>query len=368
MKLIKNITLVFTAFLILSACNKEDKKPSTPSDFVIPESLQKASRTFTESSNSYGNYVVIKCMQLANQTNRENSYDISAYAKFTTNGVLVNTGPITINNRIIGVNPDTLYEYTYRDSTLTEGKSLMGNNINVFAISGEPPPNDSPTDRNKIMIVPKEIFPSSMPLPQSTVNRSLSFPLTWNPDPTNQFQKVNIEVSYYKGISQYHAANMPNSIPSLFYQVPDNGSFTIPQSDLSRFPQGAYISISISRAWIDNTAGNITYVSIVEAHTIPLLVTDNSVLSADFSVDGSTVDGIIRTTAIVNGGVTPYTYSWRKSTNGTTWGTPYSTSSSAITYGPCTGTSGFVFIRLVATDALGATKTVDKKITYRCNR
>ncbi len=70
---------------------------------------------------------------------------------------------------------------------------------------------------------------------------------------------------------------MQDTISALSYTVSDNGTFVIPTSDLSRFPPGAYIGISLFRVWVDKTNSKLTYISFVEGETIPLLVIDTSV-------------------------------------------------------------------------------------------
>jgi hypothetical protein len=225
-------------------------------------------------------YIAIVTSYTVGTLNRDSSYSIQAFAKISDNGVPINAGQLSIGSTVINAGPDNLYKYTY---SLPTGKALFGSSVNV-----QINPLSAPQQRllgNKIIVVPKEIFPSTMSLPKSNVDRTNNYNLNWAPDPNNQFQKVQIQVSYYKGISQYNAAGMPNSINDLVYTVTDNGSFVIPQADLARYPKGCYIGISISRAWLDNTSGNIAYVAITEAHTVPLLVIEPET-SSSITING----------------------------------------------------------------------------------
>jgi hypothetical protein len=152
-------------------------------------------------------YIAIVTSYTVGTLNRDSSYSIQAFAKISDNGVPINAGQLSIGSTVINAGPDNLYKYTY---SLPTGKALFGSSVNV-----QINPLSAPQQRllgNKIIVVPKEIFPSTMSLPKSNVDRTNNYNLNWAPDPNNQFQKVQIQVSYYKGISQYNAAGMPNSI------------------------------------------------------------------------------------------------------------------------------------------------------------
>ncbi len=226
------------------------------------------------------NYVAIISSFTINPTRRDSSYKIQAFGKITENDIPINAGPIQIGNKTLYTDSNNLYSYDY---SLSDGKSLFGSTVNVSIQDSSSRGQTLRRLTGKVIVVPKEIFPTSMALPGSTVDRTRDYQLNWAPDPNNQFQQVQIQISYYKGISQYNASGMPNAINDLVFNVPDNGNFTITQADLSRYPKGAYIGLSISRASLDNTSGNIAYVSIVEAHSVPLLVVEPSPLNITIS-------------------------------------------------------------------------------------
>ena len=220
-----------------------------------------------------GKYVFFQVMQNADAIDTSASFTINIFGKFTNDitGAIVNAGNIIINNsQIITSGPDNLYQYTYDQNTLPQGKASMGNFIDV-QVKGS---NSVDSLRRKLYI-PKPIFLYNLYKSISTISNNKSYNLSWNPDPQNMFGKVLIQVSYYSGISMYNNPGNPKSVKSLLYTVSDNGSFVIPAADLQRFPVSSYISISISRA-TDNSwptdRSHIEYIAVSSAFTSPILV------------------------------------------------------------------------------------------------
>jgi hypothetical protein len=238
-----------------------------------PNHLEQESKTIfnkalTTATSQSDDYVAIITRFTINPTNRDSSYSIQAFAKITNNGTPIDVGHLNIGNTIIDPDSDNLYHYTFQ---LADGKALFGTSQDVSFSS-----YSTRTLRiaSQVLIVPKEFYPSSISLPSSTIDRTTDYHLTWAADPNNEFGKVQIQVKYDKGISQYSASGMPNSINDLVYNVSDNGTFTIPHTDLSRYPQNSYVTISIARAWLDSSAAPIEYVSIMDAESVPLLVVE----------------------------------------------------------------------------------------------
>lgn len=235
------ILSLFTIILSKSSCKKATK-PSGSNDSDLPSFVQKArmlARAAGVSDTSvFNNYVAIVSIQTANSINRDSSYQTSAYAKVSQNGVPVNAGHLVLNNKTILPGADNLYVYNY---SISEAKTLFGSTVQTqisdSAVTSTVTSTAEARLQRVIMTVPKEIFPSSIQFPKGTVDRNLNDTIKWSPDPTNQFGKVQITLSYYKGISQFNSANMPSAIANLSYVVADNGSFVIPKADLSRFKQ-----------------------------------------------------------------------------------------------------------------------------------
>jgi hypothetical protein len=266
MNIARQLPILILSIVIFNSCRKNINDTSG-TELTLQKTIALANMP-----GPHLNYVVILSSQLANYFDSINSYDILAYARFTDNGITINNGPLTINNRNITADADNNYQFNYTDNNAaSEGKSLLGSKVNIVATK---PGTNNRT--NVVMSVPEIIFPSRQYYLNSFIDKAKDLTLTWYPDPINQFKKVNIEIRYYKGISQLNATGMPDAVEPLFYEVDDNGSFTIHQSDLHSLPKGSYIGISITRAWCNNSSGdNITYISITEGHTIPLLVTES---------------------------------------------------------------------------------------------
>ncbi|MET0637729.1 MAG: hypothetical protein ABWZ25_16995 [Chitinophagaceae bacterium] len=271
MKKFLPLTLVLFLLLFLGSCKKEGPlMPDNPDESLLVNPLINNAVALASTSRS-DNYVAIFCSQSANILHADSSYVIYAAASFKRNGRYVNTGPVKINGRTV-LTPDNSYFYNYvENNSLSEGLSLTGSNVQVSA-SG-PSPMIPLVITNPIYL-PKILYPTTDFFPHSTIRLGKSLPLSWDPDPNNQFKKVNIEISYYKGISQFNGPGMPDNITSLFYQVEDNGSFNVSLTDLSRFPKGCYVGISISRTSYLNTSGNYALIALTEVRTPPVLVID----------------------------------------------------------------------------------------------
>jgi hypothetical protein len=65
--------------------------------------------------------------------------------------------------------------------------------------------------------------------------KSQNLGITWNADPQNALP-VAILVAYNKGKSRHVNPNLPDQDLQVFRIVPDNGTYTIPSSDLQIFP------------------------------------------------------------------------------------------------------------------------------------
>jgi hypothetical protein len=374
MKLFKILLTLIVTFYFLTSCQKTiDTNQTAPNEITIAEKIRNGidanSRAFVADESGYSNYFYIKFSQLANKINRDSSYDIEAYANFNHTDI----GPVSINNNI-DMLPDENNLYHYR-FPLNAGLALMGTSLPVDA--AEPiNPNDtinaSRVRQRTIMVVPTQIYPLSVSFPASVIDRMAVLPLTWSPDPNNQFGKVQIDVIYNSAISQHNATGMPNSVAKLSYQVTDNGSFSIPASDLNRFPRDSYVSISIVRVWSVTSANNVVYVAFVEGRTVPLLVVSSGPLVVDFTTSTNPYPNqySTRMTAVVNGGIPPFTYEWRKRGYfSTVWGNIFSTSNFTNYSGDCiprsTGVSAY--FQLKVTDNLGNSSITEKLVGHRCD-
>lgn len=367
---------IFIAFGFLipfiSSCHKIiDTNLTPPKEITVVESLRNSARSLVATPDtSYANYVVLTFSQLANRLNRDSSYSMDAYARFSdASGQNINAGPIGINNNIT-MYPDANNLYNYHFS-LSEGLSLFGTSIPLDVTEPNPQFRGGLANRTQlIMLIPKQIYPLSVNFPASVIDRTATLPVTWAPDPNNQYGKVQIDVTYYSGLSQHNAAGMPNTVAGLSYQVADNGSFTIPAADLNRFPRDSYVGISIARVWNVRSVNNVSYVAYVQGKTIPLLVVSSGPLVVDITQQ-SPAYFAVRLDAVVNGGVPPFTYEWRRrSSNAVPWSSLLTTNSSYNFADGCSNgsTTAYAFFQLKVTDNLGNSQTIQKQASHRCPR
>jgi hypothetical protein len=370
MKLLKIFILSINILLFLASCHKIiDTNLTPPKEIAVVENLRNSARSLVSTTDpTYANYVILTFSQLANQLNRDSSYKIDAYARFSSGGQNLNVGAIGIGDNITMVaDADNLYHYQF---PLSEGTALFGTSLSMGVTEPNPESRGVASRSQTIMLVPNQIFPLSVSFPSSVIDRMAVLPLTWAPDPNNQFGKVQIDVTYYSGQSKHNATSMPNSVTSLSYQVTDNGSFSIPAADLNRFPRDSYIGISIARVWSITSANNVSYVAYVEGRTIPLLVVSSGPLVVDFTQQ-SPAYFAVRLDAVVNGGVPPFTYEWRRrSSNAAPWSSVLTTNSSYNFADGCSNgsTTAYAFFQLKVTDNLGNSQTIQKQASHRCPR
>lgn len=256
------IVLSFTLFV---KCTKELDE-STPEEVL-------ATVLAGGSSNVLENYILLRSEQTVNSFSFDSSFETTAHAIFKDGSIYKNAGNLMINSRQITPQSNNFYDFSYTNVNFAEGKSLLGTSINL-GVTG----SAEVESFSRSAYVPTQIITTNLQLPSSTVNRNQNLTLRWNPDPNSLWGKVVIQISYYTGLSQLGNPSLPHSISPLLYTVTDNGAFTIPSTDLQSFPATSYIGISIGRGTennitLPNTRRLIYYFTIVDAKTIPLLVT-----------------------------------------------------------------------------------------------
>jgi len=219
------------------SCHKEELSPANSWDW------------FGTHDNTVYNYVLISANQVTNKADT-NDYQISIQAAFidSTTNQLSGVNDLTVNDRSILRAGDSTYSFGYNNSPyLEEGLSLFGTNVNI-SIRG----NSMQDTVSRAVYLPKKIVRVITDFPDQ-VDLSKSLQLNWVADEMNPWRKVIVQVYYYPNYSQGNDPSLPNSIKPLQYNVPDSGSFTVPVSDLQRFPINAVIGVSIARG-TQNTA------------------------------------------------------------------------------------------------------------------
>lgn len=263
--LLSAIAIIFFTFAFFTNCSKEI-------DEMSPEEIL-ATVISGGSGDVVENYVLFRSEQTVNSFSFDSSFEITANAIFKDGTNYKNAGNLVIATRQIPSLPNNFYDFTYSNGNFSEGKSLLGTTINM-GVTG----SAQVEAFSRTAYVPNQIITTNLQLPSSTVNRTQNLTLRWNPDPSSLWGKVVIQISYYTGLSQLSNPSLPNSIEPLLFTVTDNGAYTVSSTDLQRFPATAYIGISIGRGTensitLPNTRRKVYYFTIVDAKTIPLLVT-----------------------------------------------------------------------------------------------
>jgi hypothetical protein len=246
------------------SCHKEEVNPNKGWDW------------FGTHDNVVYNYVLISANQVTNKADT-NDYQISVQAAFidSTTNRLSGVSDLVVNNRNILQGNDSTYSFGYNNSPyFQEGLSLFGTYVNI-EVKG----NSSGDTVTSTVYLPKKIVRVLTDFPDH-IDLSQSLQLQWTADDWNPWKKVVIQVYYYPNFSQGNDPALPASVKPLQYNVTDNGNFTVPVSDLQRFPINAVIGISIARgtqnsAILPLSKKRIYFFSSSSASTTPLKVISN---------------------------------------------------------------------------------------------
>lgn len=239
-KIALGITSIILTITIFYSCQKNGNTEKYGDSVTLSQLISGGGE-----GSFFDNCLILNASQIVNPLDTINSYKIGLTARFGENGTNLNAGQISVNGTNISINSSGIYDFEFADSNFTSGKSLIGNSINI-SNSG----TNEVEARNITVYVPTTMYSYSGGLyfPSGSISRTTSIPLKWRPDPGNVFGEVVLQVYYYASLSKTRDANMPRQIVGLRYQIPDNGLFTIPASDLARFPVGSIVGVSIGRA------------------------------------------------------------------------------------------------------------------------
>lgn len=234
------------------------------------EALQSSGLIENDESGIKNYVLVLFNEQLDVQEGEKNS--ITILSRFEDeNGQAYSAGDITIDGTQT-VSPSSTNDYnrTYAETETPQGLTMLGRDISI-SLQG----SNYIDPEQRTIYVPTALYPGTLYVPYNSISRSQNKQITWNPDPSNMFEKVIVQVYYYSSLSRYNNPSAPARINSLVYVADDNGSFTIPGADLNRFPAGGYVNLSVSRATDVNYANartTVDYIAVVSSSTSPLLV------------------------------------------------------------------------------------------------
>ncbi len=176
----------------------------------------------------------------------DSAFDISAFAGFmdSLTGANQTVQSLYVNHHALSMDSTYYFDYPFAGYA-AQGKALPGT-YSTVTITGS---NSADTVTGSFY-VPHDIGLTLMGCPGLSLpgaDFSVPVTITWKPDPHSAELVVGISIVYMGGLSQQNNPALPSSIKSLDYIVPDNGSFTIPASDLDVYPVNAVLNIEIGR-------------------------------------------------------------------------------------------------------------------------
>lgn len=226
------------------------------------------------SPQDYGvkNYIALLFSEHPGYIDSNYKYSLTVFAKFLNNNTTLNSAGVLSVNNFAFISPDANNNYAYNSQVadVNKVKEMYGNRIPI-SVAG----NGSVNSETENLYVPRRIFNYNLDSILPTLANNKPHTLTWTADPQNIFGKVVIQLTYLQSNSIDNNPNNPSKVEALLYTPLDNGSFTIPATDLARFPVSSFVMLSISRA-TDNffpiPQPPIDYIAIVSADSSPILI------------------------------------------------------------------------------------------------
>ena len=195
----------------------------------------------TQNSAVY-NYVLINASQVLSKSDSEELHvGVSAAFIDSNNNQITFVRALSVNDQIIQPGQDSMYNYNYGSDQISKSSQLFGTKV-LVTIHG----TDETDTVSSSVYLPKQLSPSLEDYPD-TVSMSRGLSLQWSPDPDNTWGNVVIQLFYYSALSRKADSTMPDKISTVNITVPDNGRYYLSYSNLSAFPENAYIGITIAR-------------------------------------------------------------------------------------------------------------------------
>src|SRR5579875_3516513 len=245
--------IVLSACLILLSCQKIKKGEQSSEQKALQQMVGRMASNMSQDTLENYVFLLFNKMLLPLQ-NFDSVHRSAATVAATFNDASENpcsVGNLYINNNSFSPSSDNHYYYNSIED-MTSGSSrtmnadlrtLYGQDVNV-KIDG----NNLYSAFSTTVHVPLSLdLSASLPYGGSYIQGS-DLTLTWTADPNNNMGNVLIRVYYYSAESKRENSSNPDSIQTLQYIVPDNGSYTIPATTLNAFPLSSYMGFSIARA------------------------------------------------------------------------------------------------------------------------
>jgi hypothetical protein len=231
---------------------------------------------------------------------KDSSFRISALATFTDSVTHLPVGinGIILNSRNLNQQSDHSLSFMYSDTAayLQEGLDIFGTTVKV-KITGS-----SPADTvTRLIYMPKKVVRNVADFPLGKLDIANNLTLNWTPDPSCTWGNVAIEIFYNAAKSRFlNDPTLPASDTTFSYIVPDNGTYTIPSSDLRRLKVRSIVSISLGRgsilqAVLPISARRVFYYATSSVSTYPL-----DVESSAYPIIGSSGMNVVYTLKMTN--------------------------------------------------------------------
>jgi hypothetical protein len=236
------LPLAFTLIFSSSSCKKNEltqtgeNSTSTFSAYLQNSAINNASEL------GYIDFSCIGTSDGSTTNNYAHFYGGLFTAPLDSGGNYMDVGTISISNINGSFSKSPSNIPPYFQSNISGKSSLFGSYATVF-FSGNPTFGIDTFSNNFYLPLPVMLTSSTLP----TISSSSSYQINWNTDVNNQ-NGILIGIYYSSMLNRIIDSSMLITDKLWTVTATDNGSYTIPSSVLSTFPQGSYIDIYVGRA------------------------------------------------------------------------------------------------------------------------
>jgi hypothetical protein len=274
---IVSLGLIATAMCCGIFCNKIVNTLKKTVDSTDVAKVSRTLKPLVSGSSNTVSYVLISYNQnVDNGVDSTVQVGVNAIIVDSATGQRIKMTSLAINSQSMSPSNDSIIRFSYTDSSGTipaTGKALAGTNMRV-KITG----STSADTLTQVLYLPKNPLrlTSDWP-PTGGISNSSNLTLNWVPDSSTATKEIQIQIYYYGPTSQQFNSSLPATDTTLTFFVTDNGSYTIPSTDLSHYPTGCYVGIvmgrgSVSQARLPVSGRSINFWAASSIVTVPLQV------------------------------------------------------------------------------------------------
>ena len=230
-------TIAISGFITLNSCQNIESTENTPSgieQYFIDEELSK-------NYDAQFNVKFVTGLNSHDSIIRSRSADATAW--FQNNGSNTEAGDVRISDYLLNFNPrNRNYQSNFRYDFVND---VFGNS-NTYSIEG----NENLPAFSHTTYFPNVINATSPNIDEmSYVEYDSDIEINWNQDPGNE--EVFIAMHYNGPFNKSIDENLPDESFFKYYKVADNGSFTIPASEIKQFPKGGHGTLYVARGHLE---------------------------------------------------------------------------------------------------------------------